>query len=379
MLEDVFERIKKGFQSRHARLTELLSRITHEVWPFAQSALLSPFFSAFRLGEDGVRFVALLWSLAGSSPSLARCFSSSWGQQVQAAAFDMMAMFRVARRVEENVLWELCATSRFSSNHRWTMTGMQASVLLTDAFAPLANALFSMQKVLKHRSFHGENVDWETLTAMPSKNADPSVYSFSEAHSSSEAGVHGEYAPLLLKRSMFMLEQGSLDKPFLRYLIRHVLTAGQTIGDFGANVGHDSMWLNETGLVESFAFDGIPGVERLSGGRVKEVQLAVPMDLGRSFDWIMCLEVGEHMPKGSEDTLLENIARHARLGAIISWATPDFPSPHHPNTLSVAESTRLVHRHGFTQDVPLTLGLRAAAEIEWLKQTAAVYRKDPKL
>merc|ERR1712008_496439 len=79
------------------------------------------------------------------------------------------------------------------------------------------------------------------------------------------------------------------------------------------------------------------------------------------------------MPDSTEDILMDNIARHAKIGAVISWATPDFPSPYHPNTLPLEESTRLIERHGFRQDSRLTTGLRNAAEIDWLRQTVGVY------
>merc|ERR1712130_457649 len=96
---------------------------------------------------------------------------------------------------------------------------------------------------------------------------------------------------------------------------------------------------------------------------------------GRTYDWVLCLEVGEHMPKEAEPVLMGNILLHARKGAVISWATPDYPSPYHPNTMPEAESTKLIESYSFRQDKKLTEGLRQAAETSWLKQTIAVYHK----
>jgi len=158
------------------------------------------------------------------------------------------------------------------------------------------------------------------------------------------AAEQGEYPGIILGRHEF---HGTwfLDKPLLRYLVRNVLTVGQTLGEFGAFGGKYSEWLNETGVVEAFAFDGIPNVTEITDGRVRELQLAERFDLGRTFDWVLCLEVGEHLQPGTEDLLMDNIRRHARIGAIISWATPDYPSPYHPNTLTLEESTLLIKRH----------------------------------
>lgn len=45
------------------------------------------------------------------------------------------------------------------------------------------------------------------------------------------------------------------------------------IGDFGAGGGHYSQWLNETGLLEAFAFDGTHQAAELTDGLVQEVRL----------------------------------------------------------------------------------------------------------
>merc|ERR1712072_1081282 len=87
-----------------------------------------------------------------------------------------------------------------------------------------------------------------------------------------------------------------------------------SVGDFGAGGGRYSEWLNETGLVESFAFDGVLSVGDISGGRVHEVDLSSPFTLWRTFEWALCLEVGQHMPKKDMQVLLQNLQRHAQSG-----------------------------------------------------------------
>merc|ERR1712070_1076588 len=45
------------------------------------------------------------------------------------------------------------------------------------------------------------------------------------------------------------------------------------------------------------------------------------MGLGKkSADWVLCLEVGEHIPQKHEDVLLHNVLDTARKGVIISWS-----------------------------------------------------------
>ena len=54
--------------------------------------------------------------------------------------------------------------------------------------------------------------------------------------------------------------------------------------DLGAFGGHYSQWLNDTGLVTAYAFDGAPHVERLTQGRVRRWRLEEDVALPRSCD-----------------------------------------------------------------------------------------------
>jgi SAM-dependent methyltransferase len=55
-----------------------------------------------------------------------------------------------------------------------------------------------------------------------------------------------------------------------------------------------------------------------------------PFDLGRQFDIVQCLEVAEHVPCESSDTLIDNIVRHGRL-VLFSAAPPGQGGEHHIN------------------------------------------------
>ncbi|KAK7004434.1 hypothetical protein BgiMline_005954, partial [Biomphalaria glabrata] len=55
---------------------------------------------------------------------------------------------------------------------------------------------------------------------------------------------------------------------------------------------------------------------------VKFLDLTSPQYDVPIFDWVLSIEVGEHIPPQYEDTYLDNLARHAREGLILSWASP---------------------------------------------------------
>merc|ERR1712157_428113 len=87
-----------------------------------------------------------------------------------------------------------------------------------------------------------------------------------------------------------------------------------SVADFGAGGGHYCRFLTRTGEVCCHAFDGTPRAALLSGGKVQTARLDDTFDLGRKFDWVICLEVAEHIPRESEDVMLGNLKRHSARG-----------------------------------------------------------------
>lgn len=362
-----------------------IARVIRSAWPFALPQMLPPLAEAALVVERMVWLFVIMSSRYVTDPGLAHCFSSEWGQALKWIQLQSLENLRLARRAQEKVQWELIATSRFYK-HNWTHVGVHVEEVKM-VWQHMSNVLTHLRRFFNWvRVVENQEGGWGKLV-----NRTASITPFS-----GEEGVkvdNGEYNSMGLARYCFLNEcrasgpiyddarsvDDETDRAVMRYLLRNVLKVDQTIGEFGAFAGYNSAWFNETGLVTAFAFDAIPNAAKHADGRVQFAQLAEHFDLGRTFDWVLCLEVGEHMPPGTEDQLLENIARHARLGAIISWATPNFPSPAHPNTMLVEDSTAVILRHGFKQDELLTKGLREAASYEWHRETIGVYWKQTPL
>eukprot|EP00435_Cladocopium_sp_Y103_P048944 s2951_g14.t1 len=73
-----------------------------------------------------------------------------------------------------------------------------------------------------------------------------------------------------------------------------------TVADFGAGGGHYCKFFNKTGDYCCSAFDGSPKAALYTGGAVQTQRLDEYFDLGRRFDWLLCLEVLEHIPEAKE-------------------------------------------------------------------------------
>eukprot|EP00930_Biecheleria_cincta_P006318 TRINITY_DN107307_c0_g1_i1.p1 TRINITY_DN107307_c0_g1~~TRINITY_DN107307_c0_g1_i1.p1 ORF type:complete len:421 (-),score=88.80 TRINITY_DN107307_c0_g1_i1:121-1350(-) len=188
---------------------------------------------------------------------------------------------------------------------------------------------------------------------------------------------HGMFVnTTVIYRTLFP-ESAILDKGLLRSLLR-LLPQDATLADFGALDGQYSRWLNDTGWITAFAFDGVEGVDMITQGRVSQVDLAEEFDVAwhpEPFDWVLCLEVAEHIPQSHEQHFLRNLGRHAASGLILSWAPPGIEGEGHVNCQELDESRRRVEALGFVQDEASTASLRAASEVAWIAASVAVYRR----
>ena len=63
----------------------------------------------------------------------------------------------------------------------------------------------------------------------------------------------------------------------------------------------------------------------------KVLDLTMPQDLGKQFDWVQSFEVGEHIPDPKSPAYVEVLTKHARKGIIMSWALPTQGGFHHIN------------------------------------------------
>lgn len=92
-----------------------------------------------------------------------------------------------------------------------------------------------------------------------------------------------------------------------------------------------------------------------------------------SADWILCLEVGEHIPTQYSDQLFRNISLHATKGAIVSWAIPNQGGKGHVNERPNEWVEKEMFRNWFVRDKGKESQFRAAATLEWFKNSLMFY------
>jgi len=67
------------------------------------------------------------------------------------------------------------------------------------------------------------------------------------------------------------------------------------------------------------AYDGAGNGETYTKGMMTYADFTLPLNFPIS-DWVVSLEVGEHIPSKFKGIFLRNLHRHNRKGIILSWA-----------------------------------------------------------
>jgi hypothetical protein len=145
--------------------------------------------------------------------------------------------------------------------------------------------------------------------------------------------------------------------------------------ELGAGLGCYSHYFNDSRkLSRVVAVEGASNVAELTGGFVTQADLTQEHNFGH-FDWVISLEVAEHIPKEFEDTYIRNIVSTSPSGIIISWARPGQGGVGHVNPQTNEYVIELMSRHGYDFDRMKTQLLRETADIDWFKLTTMVFTK----
>jgi len=179
--------------------------------------------------------------------------------------------------------------------------------------------------------------------------------------------VDGRFTTLeFLRRETF--DEWPVDRGLLRVLLPIILNS--EVGDFGAGSGSYSTWLNNTGLVTSYAYDGTEEVDILTEGRVKYANIVRPLVIPRRFDYCLLLDVGQFIPSSLFRGVLVNLRDYAKKGIIISWKDWN-NGPSSPNPMTEKEFLELIEEAlpSFTINQGFTDILRAGAEFGHFKNT----------
>lgn len=144
--------------------------------------------------------------------------------------------------------------------------------------------------------------------------------------------------------------------------------------DLGCGLGHYCKFLYEEGWE---VIDGYEGTEGIGPYQVwpwiYRLDLTKPIPFV-PYDFVLCLEVGEHIPRKHEQIFIDNLCRAAEKNIVLSWAVPgQYSASGHVNCRENDYVINELAKRGFLLDNDMTKKLREACYFNWFKNTLMVF------
>lgn len=156
----------------------------------------------------------------------------------------------------------------------------------------------------------------------------------------------------------------------------------RSVADFGCG---NASWLRaalECGAEEAVGVEGArvhSELMHVPEEMVRRADLNQPIDLGRRFDLVLCLETAEHLKPESSETIVDSLVRHSDL-ILFSAAAPGQAGPGHINCRWPAFWQKLFNQRGFACSDAVRWTIWNDSRIEpWYRQNLMMVTRDEAL
>ena len=149
-----------------------------------------------------------------------------------------------------------------------------------------------------------------------------------------------------------------------------------SVHDFGAGVGqYKAEILQQRPNFEWNSYDGAGNVYEYTKGFVNYFDLTLPLELPKA-DWVVSLEVGEHVPNEFEGMLIRNLHHHNCKGVILSWGVLGQGGHSHINNHSNDFIISIFNGLGYVEDLDMKARLRNPdGNYGWFVGSSMVFRR----
>jgi hypothetical protein len=153
----------------------------------------------------------------------------------------------------------------------------------------------------------------------------------------------------------------------------------KTIIDFGCGMGH---YLRDLHLNDYNNLLGVEGDPPYTDYPFKIItqDISVPFSLERIGN-VICLEVGEHIPKEFQNSFIDNITKHCDNYLIMSWALHNQGGDGHFNELDNNVVIAEIEKRGFIYLEEFSVSARNCVEdfCCYFRNTIMIFKKNPKV
>jgi cyclopropane fatty-acyl-phospholipid synthase-like methyltransferase len=162
------------------------------------------------------------------------------------------------------------------------------------------------------------------------------------------------------------LSQSIIDV-LLDYNVKTVLDLGCGRGDYAKKIIEHN--------IRCDCYDGHPDTKIITQGICDTIDLSKPISLAKTYDCVISLEVGEHIPQSCEHNFITNILKHSHDLVILSWAIPGQPGDGHVNCKTNDYIINLIEQQKFYFDSQITQLFRRQSSLWWFKNTLMFFQK----
>lgn len=164
--------------------------------------------------------------------------------------------------------------------------------------------------------------------------------------------------------------QYKFDSSLAEALTSFFTTQNAKVLDLGCGNGAYVNYMREHGA-QALGCDGNPHTPEIAGRYCGVCDLTEPQQMNMA-DWILCLEVAEHIPVDLEPGLIYNIHNHNRKGIVLSWAIPGQGGHGHVNERA-NEYAKQIFAEEYNYNEFMSEKLRQSASLPWFKNTIMVF------
>ena len=145
--------------------------------------------------------------------------------------------------------------------------------------------------------------------------------------------------------------------------------------DFGCGPGKYVANFRNNGI-DAIGFDGNPLTSNIPNCYVQDLTADFQLE---PVNFLLCLEVCEHVPKQFENQLLKTIDRHVNPGGslVLSWAVVGQPGTGHVNCQNNDYVINKFESMGYAFDKDESMSLRSyvSDNAPWFRNTTLVFKK----
>jgi SAM-dependent methyltransferase len=144
--------------------------------------------------------------------------------------------------------------------------------------------------------------------------------------------------------------------------------------DLGCGLGYYVKYLKNNNI-DIDGYDGNPYTPELTDSLCNVLDLSKEIIFEKKYDWVICLEVGEHIPEQFENIFIQNLHNNNLEGIILSWAVEGQGGDGHVNCKNNEYIKSIFSKLGYTNDIIIENELRNISTLDWFKNTIMVFRK----